>query len=267
VLYYFKPALFPSVGQVAPETIQNGVIPVAVLLAGSLTFGNLAYLDLSVSLIQMIKTAIPACVFVLGHFAGVDQLTAGTFASVLWVMVSITAATSQAPEYNTRGLVMQGCSFMFECVRLIALKLLLSSNGCNLDPLSGLYYYAPCCLLVLVVPALMIEGPLVDLARFSTWTLDGVLASNGLMAFSLQVCVVYCMHASSPLAFTLFAQCKDVLLILGASAFFHEALSSFQVACYTSALMGLFAFNHFRKAGAKAAPKPEEKPKSELHRQ
>ena len=39
----------------------------------------------------------------------------------------------------------------------------------------------------------------------------------------------YFMHASSPVIFTLCAQFKDVLLILGASVVFHESLSAFQV--------------------------------------
>ena len=89
-----------------PRSQCSEVVPVAVLLAGSLTFGNLAYLDLSVSLIQMIKTAIPVCVFLLGHVAGVEQLTTPTFLSVRW------------PRVQDWGEVYHRCECRF-CVNLI----------------------------------------------------------------------------------------------------------------------------------------------------
>ena len=57
------------------------------------------------------------------------------------------------------GVVLQMCSICTESTRLVLVQILLQRRGLKLNPITTLYYIAPCCFTFLLLPFAMIEAP------------------------------------------------------------------------------------------------------------
>ena len=57
------------------------------------------------------------------------------------------------------GVVLQMCSICTEATRLVLVQILLQRRGLKLNPITTLYYIAPCCFTFLLLPFAMIEAP------------------------------------------------------------------------------------------------------------
>lgn len=61
-------------------------------------------------------------------------------------------------NFSLPGLAYQLASVVTESVRLVLMQLLLQSRGLRLNPITTLYYVAPCCFVALLVPFLFLEA-------------------------------------------------------------------------------------------------------------
>ena len=68
---------------ITPAFALRRALPIGVLIAATLYFGNLAYIDLSVSFMQMLKASTPIVVLILMYAAGLEAPSLGLIASVL----------------------------------------------------------------------------------------------------------------------------------------------------------------------------------------
>ena len=75
-------------------TYVRAVAPVGALFAGTLWFGNAAYVFLSVSFIQMLKALMPAAVFGVGCALGTEAFKWGTVANMAVVTGGVALARS-----------------------------------------------------------------------------------------------------------------------------------------------------------------------------
>lgn len=82
------------------------------------------------------------------------------------------------------GVLLQLCSIMTESTRLTLVQILLQRKGVKLNPVSTLYYVAPCSLVFLIVPFVCFDLPEM-LAAETIPVNPAVLLSNALAAFGM----------------------------------------------------------------------------------
>jgi drug/metabolite transporter (DMT)-like permease len=120
--------------------------------------GNAAYLYLSVSFIQMLKALMPVAVFSVGCAFGTDKFNWPTMLNMLLVTLGVAVASYGEINFDLTGVLYQLCSIVTESVRLILVQILLQSRGLKLNPVTTLYYVAPCCFCFLLLPFFALEA-------------------------------------------------------------------------------------------------------------
>lgn len=166
------------------RTFLRAVVPISALYAGTLWLGNAAYLYLSVSFIQMLKVCsathsqsetfrqpvhphqalMPVAVFVVGCSIGTERFSLVTLGNMLVVSLGVAVASYGEINFIVMGVVLQLLAICTESTRLSLTQILLQSSGLKLNPITTLYYVAPCSLLFLAVPFFVIEAPAVRCA-------------------------------------------------------------------------------------------------------
>jgi len=243
IIRFLAPQLMPAAAknQLTFRMYVKNIAPVGFCLAGSLILSNAAYVYISVGYIQMVKSCTSSIVYVVAVLVGHEAFSLSCGASLLLISGGVTAASFGELDFNIVGFGLQLGATIVEAVRLIILKALVSSNGIQLDALSGLYYYAPTCLVAILLPfSLHIDGAV---PWDKVWVLRPVLLASGLIAFALHLTIlVFLRHASST-TYAATGILKDVILIASTSAYYSHPVTNLQVAGYCVSLVGLHLFN------------------------
>lgn len=238
----FYPSLMPAVqeGKMTLHGFLTGVVPVGFLFAAYLALGNVSYMYLSVPYIQMLKNAGPLFVFGVAVVFGMEKFTRATVMPICIVVVGVAAATVGEGAFNVFGFMLQFVAFLIDALRLVLIKKLLSSHGTKLDPLSGLYYYCPVCIVLLLWPVAHFEGNMVsDVLRHASPSLLCMLVLNGLVAFSVNISLLSVLAHTSATTLTMASVVRNVLLTFGSAMLFHNSITPGQILGYFSACVGV----------------------------
>ncbi|GFY99754.1 nucleotide-sugar transporter family protein [Actinidia rufa] len=130
----------------------RSVVPIGALYSLSLWFSNSAYIYLSVSFIQMLKALMPVAVYSIGVLLKKDGFRSDTMANMVSISVGVAIAAYGEARFDSWGVTLQLGAVAFEATRLVMIQILLTSKGITLNPITSLYYVAPCCLFFLSVP-------------------------------------------------------------------------------------------------------------------
>ena len=137
-------------------------------------FGNTAYLHISVAFIQMLKAlsmwkqsalfnyivrnhclilmtgyfcfnvAVPVATFFMGVMCGTDKPRCDVFLNMVLVSVGVVISSYGEIHFNIVGTVYQVTGIFAEALRLVLTQVLLQKKGLTLNPITSLYYIAPC---------------------------------------------------------------------------------------------------------------------------
>ncbi|KAE8687804.1 putative sugar phosphate/phosphate translocator [Hibiscus syriacus] len=139
----------------------------------------------------------------------------------------------------------------FEATRLIMIQILLTSKGINLNPITSLYYVAPCCLVFLLVPWIYVEFPV--LKETSDFHLDLLIFStNSLCAFALNLSVFLLVGKTSALTMNVAGVVKDWLLIAFSWSVIKDTVTPINLFGYGLAFLGVAYYNHSKLQALKA---------------
>jgi len=132
-------------------------LPVGVLAAGSLCFGNMSYIFLDPGFVQMLKAGTPALLLLVLSVLRVEQVSASTAGLALLMVVGSSLASLQQPNATAIGLVVQFASQLCEVLQCTAMQVFLQKL--DFEASDAGYYLSPaiaaCCLL----PSLILEWP------------------------------------------------------------------------------------------------------------
>ncbi|XP_062143439.1 probable sugar phosphate/phosphate translocator At1g48230 isoform X2 [Alnus glutinosa] len=120
------------------------VIPISAFFASSLWFGNTAYLYISVAFIQMLKALMPVATFLTAVVCGIDKLKYDVFLNMVLVSVGVVVSSYGEIHFNVLGTTYQVMGMFGEALRLVLTQVLLQKKGLTLNPITSLYYIAPC---------------------------------------------------------------------------------------------------------------------------
>ncbi|OJD30519.1 uncharacterized protein BKCO1_5900028 [Diplodia corticola] len=216
----------------------RAIVPIGIFFSLSLICGNQAYLYLSVAFIQMLKATTPVAVLLATWSLGVAPPNMKTLGNVSFIVIGVVIASFGEIKFNMVGFLYQAGGIVFEAVRLVMVQRLLSSAEFKMDPLVSLYYYAPACAIMNGVVCMFWELPrlgMSDIYNLGMFT----LMCNALVAFLLNVSVVFLIGKTSSLVLTLSGVLKDILLVFASMIIFQDPVSGLQAFGYSIALSGL----------------------------
>ncbi|EME42489.1 hypothetical protein DOTSEDRAFT_73355 [Dothistroma septosporum NZE10] len=216
----------------------RAIMPIGLMFSLSLICGNLTYLYLSVSFIQMLKATTPVAVLIATWIFGVAPPNLKTLGNVSFIVIGVIIASYGEIKFVLTGFLFQVGGIIFEATRLVMVQRLLSSAEFKMDPLVSLYYFAPACAVMNGIVALVVEVPkmsLVDIEKVGYAT----LLVNAMIAFLLNVSVVFLIGKTSSLVMTLSGVLKDILLVVASMLIFQDPVSGIQAFGYSIALGGL----------------------------
>ncbi|KAF2233772.1 DUF250 domain membrane protein [Viridothelium virens] len=216
----------------------RAIVPIGLFFSLSLICGNITYLYLSVSFIQMLKATTPVAVLLATWSLGVAPPNLKTLGNVSLIVIGVMIASFGEIRFVLAGFLFQIGGIVFEAIRLVMVQRLLSSAEFKMDPLVSLYYFAPACAAMNGVVCLFWEIPrmgMTDIWNVGIFT----LLANAVVAFLLNVSVVLLIGKTSSLVYTLCGVLKDILLVIASMVIFGDPVSGLQFFGYSIALAGL----------------------------
>ncbi|KID65846.1 hypothetical protein H634G_09461 [Metarhizium anisopliae BRIP 53293] len=221
-----------------PRLYARTILPIGIFYSGSLVCSNVVYLYLSVPFIQMLKAAAPVAVLFTSWAWRVAEPNLASFLNVLWIVAGVALASVGEIHFSLIGFMYQMGGIVFEAIRIIMIQVLLSGDGMKMDPLVGLYYFAPVCAVMNFLVAMPSELPTFTWAAVSKVGV-GMLFLNASIAFLLNVTSVFLIGRTSGLVMTLTGIFKNILLILVSIVIWNTKISFMQTVGYAIALAGL----------------------------
>ncbi|KAI9674156.1 MAG: solute carrier 35 member [Caeruleum heppii] len=219
----------------------RAIVPIGFFFSLSLICGNLTYLYLSVAFIQMLKATTPVAVLLASWSLGVSQPNMKVLFNVSFIVIGVVIASFGELQFVLIGFIFQVGGIAFEAVRLVMVQRLLSSAEYKMDPLVSLYYFAPVCTVMNLTVSLFMEIPRLTMGDIYKVGLFTLLA-NAMVAFALNVSVVFLIGKTSSLVLTLCGVLKDILLVAASMMIWQTPVSGLQFFGYSIALGGLMYY-------------------------
>ncbi|CAM6125930.1 unnamed protein product [Calypogeia fissa] len=233
------------------EIYMSSVVPIGALYSLSLWLSNSAYIYLSVSFIQMLKALMPVAVYSTGILFKKETFKSQTMANMICISVGVGIAAYGEAKFNGWGVFLQLGAVAFEATRLVLIQILLTSKGISLNPITSLYYIAPCCFVFLSIPWVLVEYPV--LKATSTFQLDYlVFGANSVCAFALNLAVFLLVGKTSALTMNVAGVVKDWLLIAFSWSVIMDRVTTINLVGYGVAFLAVCFYNHCKLQGLKA---------------
>ncbi|TMW91685.1 hypothetical protein EJD97_014037 [Solanum chilense] len=229
----------------------KSVVPIGLLYAFSLWLSNSAYIYLSVSFIQMLKALMPVAVYSIGVLLKKDTFKSDTMGNMVSISIGVAIAAYGEAKFDTWGVMLQLGAVAFEATRLVMIQILLTSKGITFNPITSLYYVAPCCLVFLFIPWIFVEYPLLkDTSSFHfDWVIFG---TNSFCAFALNLAVFLLVGKTSALTMNVAGVVKDWLLIAFSWSVIKDTVTPINLVGYGLAFLGVAYYNHAKLQALKA---------------
>jgi len=238
------------------RTYIRAILPIGLLFSLSLVCGNVTYLYLNVSFVQMLKAAAPIAVLLATWVFRLSEPSLAALGNICIIVVGVIIASLGEVKFNGLGVAYQLMGIVFEATRLVMIQRLLSAEF-KMDPLVSLYYFAPVCAITNGVLALVFEAPHMTWADFERVGLI-TLGLNAAAAFLLNFAslLLVCFPAperqpmlryannqqigkTSSLVLTLSGVFKNIMIVFASMLFFHDPVSGIQFFGFSVALGGL----------------------------
>jgi len=101
-----------------------------------------AYLFLIISF--NLRFTVPVATFLVAVTCGTEKLRCDVFWNMVLVSVGVVISSYGEIQFNVLGTVYQVTGIVAEALRLVLTQVLLQKKGLTLNPITSLYYIAPC---------------------------------------------------------------------------------------------------------------------------
>ncbi|KAK3149610.1 hypothetical protein QOZ80_3AG0219810 [Eleusine coracana subsp. coracana] len=231
------------------------VIPISAFFASSLWFGNTAYLYISVAFIQMLKALMPVATFIMAVICGTDKLRWVLFLNMVLVSVGVVVSSYGEIHFNVIGTLYQVTGIFAEALRLVLTQVLLQKKGLTLNPITSLYYIAPCSFIFLFIPWYLLEKPEMDVAQIQFNY--SIFFLNALSAFALNISIFLVIGRTGAVTIRVAGVLKDWILIALSTIIFPESIiTSLNIIGYAIALSGVVLYNYLKMKDVKVNQLP-----------
>ncbi|KAF4378308.1 hypothetical protein G4B88_015879 [Cannabis sativa] len=198
------------------------------------------------------KALMPVAVYSIGVLFKKDAFKSETMLNMVSISIGVAIAAYGEAKFDTWGVMLQLLAVAFEATRLVLIQILLNAKGISLNPITSLYYVAPCCFVFLCIPWVVVEYPL--LRDTSSFHLDfAIFGTNSLCAFALNLAVFLLVGKTSALTMNVAGVVKDWLLIAFSWSVIKDTVTPINLIGYGLAFLGVAYYNHSKLQGLKAA--------------
>lgn len=207
----------------------------------------------------MLKSAGPVAVLFASWAWGVATPNLSTLFNVLFIVVGVAIASVGEIQFSWLGFIFQCSGTIFEAIRLVMIQVMLKGEGIRMDPLVGLFYYAPVCAIMNIFVVAVTEFPKFQWADAQKAGF-GMLFLNALAAFFLNIVSVFLVRGlpfespkclltlhkigkTSSLVMALTGILKSILLVGASVLIWNTPVSCLQTIGYGIALIGLVFYS------------------------
>jgi drug/metabolite transporter (DMT)-like permease len=205
--------------------------------------GNRAYLYLSVSFVQMLKTATPAVTMAVMMLFGLETLTVPLSVAIGLLTIGTAIASYGEVAFSSFGVAIMLLSEAADALRLVLTQLLLSSSLWH--PIEALMYLAPGCAASLVLGVFFVEWDAMQteqaLAKIADRPLTYALAA--VLGFAVNASATSAIKHLSSLTLKVVGQAGHSVLVVASCFLFGDRLTTVQLIGYAIALAGFVAYH------------------------
>ncbi|KAK3011945.1 hypothetical protein RJ639_012527, partial [Escallonia herrerae] len=215
-------------------------------------FGNTAYLHISVAFIQMLKALMPVATLLMAVLCGTDKLRWDLFLNMVLVSIGVVISSYGEIHFNIVGTLYQVTGIFAEALRLALTQVLLQKKGLTLNPITSLYYVAPCSFGFLFIPWYFLEKPgmKVSQIQFNFW----IFFSNAICALALNISIFLVIGRTGAVTFRVAGVLKDWILIALSTVIFPESMiTGLNLIGYGIALCGVVMYNYLKIKDVRAS--------------
>lgn len=177
---------------------------IGLLLALNLSLSNVAFVHLSVPLIQMLKAATPVSIYLIGLISGTEMYLHARAFNVVVICIGVFLSAHGSVEYNFIGIAGQLAAVIADSVRCVLLQREMQ-NGPS-DPLEALASFAPVAAIALALPSVVEWKESHSTCSRHAKALIGVSCA---LVFALNIVVCQLIRATSALTTSLTGIIKE----------------------------------------------------------
>lgn len=127
--------------KVTLDMFLTKLVPVSMLFSYGLVATNLAYMYLSLSSIQVIKSTKPVVVLLLAYMCGREEPSVLMTGIIAVICSGVIVSSLGELQFSAIGTTIQLSEVVSDCLRVLALDVLL--KDIKLDALSLMYFLGP----------------------------------------------------------------------------------------------------------------------------
>ena len=232
------------------EFVLRKIVPLSLTSAGTIYFGNLAYLYLSVSFVQICKAFGPVITLFFSFAYGLDKPSLPLILSILAISVGTAIASFGELRFSVIGFIIIMAAQACEGIKLV-LQQVLTGGKLKLTVWEGLAFMSPLCAAWLVLGSLVMEAPTMlaegALARIGPNWMRFVV--GGLGGFCVNLAVFLVVKHFSALSLKVIATIRNMGIVLVSVIRYGDPVTSLEAGGYAISLVG-FALYQYSKSEA-----------------
>ena len=186
-------------------------LPIGMASAGTLALGNIAYMHLSVSFIQMLKAGTPVVTMLVLFAARMEQPRRDLVLSILVITIGCALSTEGEIAFNWIGFCLMFLSELAEALKIVATQHLLTSNKVRFELHESLLYIAPAAFFWMLLSASALEIPRLVQMPYLKEQLSknaGAVVLSGVLGFLVNLLTLGAIRSTSSLTFKVLGQGK-----------------------------------------------------------
>eukprot|EP00658_Telonema_sp_P-2_P033768 TRINITY_DN24720_c0_g1_i1.p1 TRINITY_DN24720_c0_g1~~TRINITY_DN24720_c0_g1_i1.p1 ORF type:complete len:328 (-),score=51.04 TRINITY_DN24720_c0_g1_i1:227-1210(-) len=226
----------------------RNVMPIGALIGVTIWQGNMAYMYLSVSYIQMVKAWTPMMVVVIGAIVRWQSPSRRVLVSVLVLVLGTSISSYGELSFSLAGFLCILASCMCEAIRSVMQEKLLVNHSFGV--VEGIMIIYPAAALFLAIMFYFFEMDKFSQIGGSTLVLQNKcwVCTAALLGFLVNFASALVIKFCSSLTLKVLASARNAAVVLVAAVYLHEATKPHQLLGYGITIAGFALYQ--------AAPKP-----------
>ncbi|XP_078447303.1 UDP-galactose transporter 1-like [Wolffia australiana] len=232
---------------VSPEDTWRKIFPMSLVFCINIVLGNVSLRYIPVSFMQTIKSFTPATTVILQWMVWKKTFDWTIWASLVPIVGGIVLTSLTEISFDAMGFsaAMLGC--LATSTKTILAESLL--HGYKFDSINTVYHMAPLATMILVGPALLIEGSGVAIWFMAQESASGcllVILLSGILAFYLNFSIFYVIHSTTAVTFNVAGNMKVAVAVMVSWAIFQNPISAMNAVGCAVTLAGCTFYGYIR---------------------
>lgn len=246
----------PAHNKVSVTYFLTRFFPVGIAMATMFYCGNRAYLYITVSFIQMLKTATPVVTMIVMVLFKLEKPRMRLVTSLMLLATGTCIASFGEVAFSWIGVLVMLLSEIADALRLVLTQLLLSSSTWH--PVEALMYLAPACAACLVVGIYFAEWEAMQrqdaLSKLARRPMLYLLAS--VLGFVCNAAQTFVIQKLSSLSLKVIGVTANSLLVVSSTFLFGDSLSALQLFGYAISFVGFVLYNKLKSDESSLGTRP-----------